>query len=100
MLRQLAGRDACATLWTPRRDYGATINLPLAIEGARHLLRGIRHNIHTATGSYGIDSIDAHGEYAPASGLASTVMFEVYSNTFNINAVEFEASIISRAIQQ
>jgi len=47
-----------------------------------------RHNIHTATGSYGIDSIDAHGEYALASGLASTVMFEVYSNTFNINAVE------------
>jgi hypothetical protein len=47
-----------------------------------------RHNIHTATGSYGITSIDAHGEYAAASGLASTVMFEVYSNTFNINSIE------------
>ncbi len=42
-----------------------------------------RHNTHTATGSGDVTSIDAHGEYAPASGLGSTAMYEVYENIFS-----------------
>lgn len=47
-----------------------------------------RHNIENSTGSHGVDSIDAHGEYSLATGLDGTIMFEIYSNVFNVTTVE------------
>jgi len=45
-----------------------------------------RNNIQIDTGSDDALCIDAHGAYTPAEGERGTLMFEVYSNRFSVNA--------------
>jgi len=50
--------------------------------GARAVFR---MNVQIDTGTSDALSIDAHGAYSPSEELRGTVMFEVYSNVFDVN---------------
>lgn len=44
-----------------------------------------RHNTFISSGSDDALAIDAHGAYSAAEGIRGTLMFEVYSNLFEVN---------------